>query len=79
MNSSKGVIDVELLRYYRYVSVLVPGCAAKRQCVLPIVLDSGSSVSLIRKRGLRRMQQTWPDVQVEFPYESKLVMAMADG
>lgn len=33
----------------------------------------------IGERELRGMQETWPDVQVMSPYESKLTVAMEDG
>lgn len=58
---------------------MVPEGAAKGPFVLPAVLDSGLVISMIRERRLRRMQETWPDVQVVPPYESELTVAMADG
>lgn len=45
MDSGKGKVKFEQLRYHCFVSEMVPKAAAKGPCVLPAVLDSGSGIS----------------------------------
>lgn len=73
------MIDVGPLRYYYFVSVMVPGAATEGSCVLRAIFDSGSGMSFLGERGLKRTQETWPDIQMVFPCESRLTVAMADG
>lgn len=55
MNSGKSMVDVEPLIYHCSVLVIVLGGAAKRPCVLPAVLDSGSGIYFIGERVLQHM------------------------
>lgn len=77
--SGKGAVGVDPLRYHFFVSIMVAGGAAKRTCVLPAVLDSCIGMSIKREKRLRRMEESWPDVQAVFPHESELPVAMGDG
>lgn len=47
-SSGEGAANVEPLRYICSVSVIVPRGAAKRPRMLPVVLGSGSGISMIR-------------------------------
>lgn len=54
---------------------MVPGGGAE-PCILPAVLGSGLGIPMIGEKGLRCMQETWPNVQVVFPYEPEFMVAM---
>lgn len=56
----------------------VPEEAAKEPWVLPAVIGSSSDMFMIGENGLRRMQETWLDVQVMFLNETEPTVTMAD-
>ena len=60
---------------------MVPGGEAKRQCVLPAMLDSGSGISVTGEAGLKRLLQHFEGlpVQVVFPYEGAPSVTIAGG
>lgn len=53
-----GALDVEPLKYHCSVSVIMPGGAAKGPCVLPVMLDSGSGMTIMKERGLQPLHET---------------------
>lgn len=78
MNSGKDALDIEPLGYHCSISVVVPGRAAKGPCTLSVVLYSGSGMSMVKEKRLRRVQKTWQDLKLVFPYDLKFTVAMAD-
>ena len=69
--SGKGAVDAESLQHHYYVALMVPGGEAKRQCVLPAVLYSGPSISIIGEAGLHRRVHHFEGLQKQavLPYE----------
>lgn len=55
MNSGKGAVDFERIRYHCSVSVMVPGGVAKGLRVLLVMQESGSSKFIIGEKILWRM------------------------
>lgn len=53
--------------------------AAKRPCVLPAVLGSGSGMPMIEGNNFGASKKLWPDNLMVFPYKSELTVAMDHG
>lgn len=77
--SCMGAVDVEPARYHCSTGVMAAGSGARGKCMPQTVLDSGSSISIIGKAGLGRLQSHFPGLPTVYLYERGSSATIADG